>query len=59
MCLAMESSDADMQVESSTNQYQVEPNSVPWSVVVAVNTLLEMGCYYSTTTCHYWDMSVK
>ncbi len=22
-------------------------------------TLLKMGCYYSTTMCYYWDMSVK
>ncbi len=22
-------------------------------------TLLKMGRYYNTTTCHYWDMSVK
>ncbi len=24
-----------------------------------MTTQLKMGRYYSTTMCHYWDMSVK
>ncbi len=31
-----------------------------WALVLlSIRTLLKMGRYYSTTMCHYWDMSVK
>ncbi len=26
---------------------------------IEITTLLKMGRYYSTTMCHYWDMSVN
>ncbi len=32
---------------------------VAYSQVPGLCTLLKMGRYYSTTLCHYWDMSVK
>ncbi len=34
--------------------------ATPLQVLVTyTRTLLKMGCYYNTTTRHYWDMLVK
>ncbi len=40
----------------------MSPGKTPNPAIIRIltaYTLLEMACYYSTTMCQYWDMSVK
>ncbi len=49
----------DMYTVSLQLQTSAKCYKYPELVKVEVLTLLKMACYYNTTMCHYWDMSVK